>query len=130
MRAIGPPIGTGPYQLVAFRPDDRLVLRRFDGYFEGPAKNPGVVLKVVPDDTMRGLELRKGRVVAVRYRAGGRDVEQECDAVIQRMYSLFLLVCVASAWRMLSRLAGALSILALSRDTVVARRAGEKGFIT
>ena len=35
---------------------------RFDGYFDGPAKNSGVVLKVVPDDTMRGLELRKGAV--------------------------------------------------------------------
>ena len=33
-----------------------------DGYFEGAAKNSGVVLKVVPDDTMRGLELRKGAV--------------------------------------------------------------------
>ena len=54
------PIGTGPYKLVAFKPDDRLVLTRFDGYFEGAAKNTGVILKVVPDDTMRGLELRKG----------------------------------------------------------------------
>jgi peptide/nickel transport system substrate-binding protein len=56
------PIGTGPYRLTSFKPDDRLVLARFDGYFEGPAKNPGLVLKVVPDDTMRGLELRKGAV--------------------------------------------------------------------
>jgi len=56
------PIGTGPYRLVTFAPDDRLVLARFDGYFEGPAKNAGLVLKVVPDDTMRGLELRKGTV--------------------------------------------------------------------
>ena len=56
------PIGTGPYKLATFAPDDRLVLDRFDGYFGGPAKNPGLVLKVVPDDTMRGLELRKGTV--------------------------------------------------------------------
>ena len=56
------PIGTGPYKLQSFKPDDRIVLTRFDGYFEGPAKNSGVVLKVVPDDTMRGLELRKGAV--------------------------------------------------------------------
>jgi peptide/nickel transport system substrate-binding protein len=54
------PVGTGPYKLVSFKPDDRTVLARFDEYFEGPAKNAGVVLKVVPDDTMRGLELRKG----------------------------------------------------------------------
>ena len=56
------PIGTGPYKLQSFKPDDRIVLTRFDGYYEGPAKNSGVVLKVVPDDTMRGLELRKGAV--------------------------------------------------------------------
>ena len=52
------PIGTGPYKLVSFKPDDRVVLARFDGYFDGPARNDGIVLKVVPDDTMRGLELR------------------------------------------------------------------------
>jgi peptide/nickel transport system substrate-binding protein len=56
------PIGTGPYKLQSFKPDDRIVLSRFDEYFDGPAKNTGVVLKVVPDDTMRGLELRKGAV--------------------------------------------------------------------
>ena len=56
------PVGTGPYKLVSFRPDDRIVLARFAEYFAGPAKNPGLVLKVVPDDTMRGLELRKGTV--------------------------------------------------------------------
>jgi peptide/nickel transport system substrate-binding protein len=54
------PIGTGPYKLVSFKPDDQIVLTRFDEYFEGPASNSAVILKVVPDDTMRGLELRKG----------------------------------------------------------------------
>jgi peptide/nickel transport system substrate-binding protein len=56
------PIGTGPYKLTEFVPDDRLTLARFDDYWEGAARNEGVVLKVVPDDTMRGLELRKGTV--------------------------------------------------------------------
>ena len=56
------PIGTGPYRLAAFIPDDRLVLTPFDRYYEGAPQNHGVVLKVVPDDTMRGLELRKGTV--------------------------------------------------------------------
>ena len=56
------PIGTGPYRLAAFVPDDRLVLAPFADYWEGAPANQGVVLKVVPDDTMRGLELRKGTV--------------------------------------------------------------------
>lgn len=56
------PIGTGPYRVVDFTPDDRTILARFDDYFGQPASNPGLVLRVVPDDTMRGLELRKGTV--------------------------------------------------------------------
>jgi peptide/nickel transport system substrate-binding protein len=56
------PVGTGPYRLVAFRPDDQLVLEPFADYWGGAPANSGVVLKVVPDDTMRGLELRKGTV--------------------------------------------------------------------
>jgi len=56
------PIGTGPYRLRQFVQDDRLVLDPFDGHFAGRPKNAGLVLKVVPDDTMRGLELRKGTV--------------------------------------------------------------------
>jgi len=56
------PIGTGPYKLSSFVADDRIVLTAFDQYYGGRPKNSGVVLKVIPDDTMRGLELRKGAV--------------------------------------------------------------------
>jgi peptide/nickel transport system substrate-binding protein len=53
------PIGTGPYEFGSFAADDRLVLKAFRDYFEGPPRNNGITLKVVPDDIMRGLELRK-----------------------------------------------------------------------
>lgn len=56
------PIGTGPYRLAEFAVDDRLVLDAFPGYYGGAPRNGRIVLKVVPDDTMRGLELRKGTV--------------------------------------------------------------------
>jgi peptide/nickel transport system substrate-binding protein len=56
------PIGTGPYKLKSFVQDDRLALEPFAQYFGGQPANDGVVLKVVPDDTMRGLELRNGTV--------------------------------------------------------------------
>ncbi len=59
------PVGSGPYRFVRAVSDDRVVLARFDGYFGAPAKNPGLVLRIVPDDTMRGLELRKGAVDVV-----------------------------------------------------------------
>lgn len=53
------PVGTGPYQFVSFDADDRVVVKAFPAYFEGRPRNNGVTLKVVPDDIMRGLELRK-----------------------------------------------------------------------
>jgi peptide/nickel transport system substrate-binding protein len=53
------PIGTGPYQFVSYAVDDRVMLRAFPDYFGGLPRNRGVVLKIVPDDIMRALELRK-----------------------------------------------------------------------
>jgi peptide/nickel transport system substrate-binding protein len=54
------PIGTGPYRFAAYAVDDRLELAAFDGYFRGRPRNEGIVLKIVPDNIMAGLELRKG----------------------------------------------------------------------
>ena len=53
------PIGTGPYKFVRFAVDDQVVLAPFADYFNGPPKNNGIVIRVLPDDTMRGLELQK-----------------------------------------------------------------------
>jgi peptide/nickel transport system substrate-binding protein len=54
------PIGTGPYRFVRYDVDDRVVLTAFPEYYEGPPENPGLVLRIIPDDTMRGLALRTG----------------------------------------------------------------------
>ncbi len=56
------PVGTGPYKFVSFAVDDNVALEAFDGYFRGRPANAGVVLKVVPDEIMRALELRKGSI--------------------------------------------------------------------
>lgn len=53
------PVGTGPYEFVSYAVDDRLELRAFRDYFDGLPRNRGIVMKIVPDDIMRGLELRK-----------------------------------------------------------------------
>jgi len=53
------PIGTGPYEFASYKVDDTVEVKRFADYFGGAARNPGVALKIVPDDIMRGLELRK-----------------------------------------------------------------------
>ena len=56
------PIGTGPYRFVRYDVDDQVELAAFDDYFGGRPRNDGLVLKIVPDDIMRGLELRKGTI--------------------------------------------------------------------
>jgi peptide/nickel transport system substrate-binding protein len=56
------PIGTGPYRFVSFAVDDQVTLEANADYFRGRPANRGVVLKVVPDEIMRALELRKGTV--------------------------------------------------------------------
>ena len=54
------PIGTGPYKFVRNVTDERVELAAFDQYWGGPPANQGVVLKVIPDNIMAGLELQKG----------------------------------------------------------------------
>jgi len=56
------PIGTGPYKFVSFAVDDHVTLEANPDYFRGRPGNAGVVLKVIPDEIMRALELRKGTV--------------------------------------------------------------------
>jgi peptide/nickel transport system substrate-binding protein len=56
------PIGAGPYRLAEFVPDGHVALAPFADAYGGAPANPGLLFKVVPDETMRGLELRKGSV--------------------------------------------------------------------
>lgn len=56
------PVGTGPYRFLSHTPDDRIVLEAFPQHFRGAPRNNGVVIRIVPDDIMRGLELQKGTV--------------------------------------------------------------------
>jgi peptide/nickel transport system substrate-binding protein len=58
-------IGTGPYRFVRYDVDDKVLLDPFPDYFEGAPKNSGVLIRVIPDDTMRGLEVRKQAVDVV-----------------------------------------------------------------
>ena len=54
------PIGTGPYRFVRYLVDEQVELTAFEGYWDGLPQNAGIVLRIIPDDTMRGLELKKG----------------------------------------------------------------------
>jgi peptide/nickel transport system substrate-binding protein len=59
------PVGTGPYRFVRYDTDEQVVLEAFPEHWRGAPRNSGVIVKVIPDDTMRGLELRKGTIDVV-----------------------------------------------------------------
>jgi len=81
------PIGTGPYKFVRYAVDDQLVLAAFADYFEGAPANRGLILKVIPDDTMRGLELRK-KTIDVTVNDMSPDIvhglEERGDVIVER----------------------------------------------
>jgi peptide/nickel transport system substrate-binding protein len=56
------PIGAGPYKVVEFRPDDRVVLEAFDQWHGGAPKIKHLIVRIIPDATTRVLELRRGTV--------------------------------------------------------------------
>lgn len=58
--------GTGPFQLVEWTPNDRVVVERFEEYWEGPARIKRVVRKYVVDTSTQLLELRAGDADLVR----------------------------------------------------------------
>jgi peptide/nickel transport system substrate-binding protein len=70
------PIGTGPYRFKSYAVDDRLDLSAFAEYHGGAPRNAGIALKIVPDEIMRGLELKKGTVDVVVNDLGPDTVEQ------------------------------------------------------
>jgi peptide/nickel transport system substrate-binding protein len=70
------PVGTGPYKFVRYSVDDQLEVSVFPEYFGGRPANDGIIVKITPDDVMRGLELRKGTVDIVVNNLGPDVVHQ------------------------------------------------------
>ncbi len=56
------PVGAGPFRFVSYEPGDRLTLARNPDYMYGAPRLAGIVLKIVPDETVRLLELKKHNV--------------------------------------------------------------------
>jgi len=54
------PVGTGPFRLVTAKQDEEGVLERNPDYFRGAPRIQRVRFRVVPEATVRALELRKG----------------------------------------------------------------------
>jgi peptide/nickel transport system substrate-binding protein len=62
------PVGSGPFQVVEFLPDDRIVMERFEGHWEmGEDGEPlpyadALTVRIVPDQSVSTLELRAGTI--------------------------------------------------------------------
>ncbi len=56
------PVGAGPFRFASYVRGQRLALVRNETYFEKRPALSGVIFKVVPDETVRLLELKKGNV--------------------------------------------------------------------
>jgi peptide/nickel transport system substrate-binding protein len=54
------PVGSGPYRFATWTKDDRLVLRRFDGYWGGPPSFERIVLRPRPEAATRIAALLSG----------------------------------------------------------------------
>lgn len=81
-----PEIGTGPFQLEKWDPNGEIVLIRNEGYFRGAPKISRLVFRVVPDDNLRVLELKNGRIDVLQNNippALLRSLKQE-DLILQR----------------------------------------------
>ena len=56
------PVGTGPYQLVEFVPDDHVTLERFDDYWGDPGAAQRIVIREIPDSQTRLLAMQNGDI--------------------------------------------------------------------
>ena len=55
-------MGTGPYRLVEWRPNQHVVLQAFDNYLGGKSKVDRLVFRTIPEESTRIAELLTGRV--------------------------------------------------------------------
>jgi peptide/nickel transport system substrate-binding protein len=58
----GSAVGSGPYLLQEFIPDEKVILRINAHFYGTPALIKEIVIKIVPEDTIREMELQKGSI--------------------------------------------------------------------
>src|SRR5215813_2787095 len=56
------PVGTGPFKYEDYKEDQEVVLASFDEYFEGAPSIKRLAVRIIPDNSTRESELRKGSV--------------------------------------------------------------------
>jgi len=56
------PIGTGPYKFVEWKTDERIILKANGDYFEGRPYIDRIIYRIVPDQAVQFLELKRGTI--------------------------------------------------------------------
>lgn len=56
------PVGTGPFAFHKRIEDERIELRRNEFYFDGAPRLTKIIFKIIPDDTIRLLGLKRGEI--------------------------------------------------------------------
>ncbi len=60
------PVGSGPFKLIDWQADDKLVFSAFTQYYAGRPKLERIIYKIIPEDSVRLLGLEKGDVQLVQ----------------------------------------------------------------
>jgi peptide/nickel transport system substrate-binding protein len=67
------PVGTGPYKFVSWQAADKVVLTRFDDYWQGAPKIKDVTFKIIPETATAVTALEKGEVDMIDPVVNNRD---------------------------------------------------------
>ncbi|MCC8379999.1 dipeptide ABC transporter periplasmic-binding protein DppA [Xenorhabdus sp. PB30.3] len=84
------PIGTGPFQLVQYQKDSRILYKAFKDYWEGPAKIDRLVFSITPDASVRYAKLQKNECQVMPYPnpADIASMKQNKDIVLKEQAGL------------------------------------------
>lgn len=56
------PVGTGPFRVVSFTPDESIIYQRFDEFWGEPAKVANYIWRIIPDGSVQITELLNGNI--------------------------------------------------------------------
>ncbi|MDR0218112.1 MAG: ABC transporter substrate-binding protein [Enterobacteriaceae bacterium] len=84
------PIGTGPFQLIQYQKDSRILYKAFKDYWRGPAKVDRLVFSITPDASVRYAKLQKNECQIMPYPnpADIASMKQNKDIVLKEQAGL------------------------------------------
>ncbi|EHM13328.1 MULTISPECIES: ABC transporter substrate-binding protein [Jonquetella] len=72
------PVGTGPFKFVSWRKGDRVVLERNDDYWGDKADFKTLIIRAVPESSVRTIELESGSVDMI-FKVNVNDINRIAD---------------------------------------------------